>query len=882
MSSSVQLASFCRLCLSVIKDKVPVFTNGNILENLLHLIEIQINPDDEPGAVVCLDCVVTLEGFQQFKEQCHINDEFVKTISPKLPCSASSAEVPVGEEEEDREDLLEVEELEEEDRLELSEAEEVFQNIPQQSAKSNKNKTTAKSLKKVPDLQRAKLSIAMASTSKQQEKHKESPKNPSIDDLQVLAESYPDDFYFEKGPRSIYYTMVFHGERYNSALFTEHSTYWQCIHRRKYQCPAQVWVKNNDYKTFEQLHKHTHGQLPEKEGQAFTPYEALPQIFQMCKKIVLQKRRESVRKAASFEDKFQQFAAKLLEKEEDESESPLTVDDSDSDEEAEVVSRLRPKRKLKSNDRYVGRENQSTKRFLDPETNPKKQAIQQREPKRLQSGGRSKKRVVELRQCKKREQKIQETDEDELEDDTIVEEDLDLDKIEEECKALKIRKRAPLGPSLDEQLVLADSYPDYFFFEKAPRSVYFTLVYYGERFHSALFTEYYTYWQCRHRRKYKCPAQVRVTNDYKTFERRYEHNHPYLTVKEGQPFTPMEALPELFEGCRKVVLKNRAKLRKKLLEKHKFLQTVNLNSSAEQQVSNTESKEEVVEVVQDDNEEEVNGEYVEELIEAKSPLTVDDSDSDEEAEATTRYANEENRSLEPEAIEINGSKMREVDKREYKMREQEIQEMDEDELADNAIVEEYLDLDKIEEECKTLKIRKRAPLGPSLDEQLVLADSYPDYFFFEKFPRSMYFSLVYYGERYHSAVFTEYYTYWQCRQPRRYKCPAQVRVTNDYKTFERRYEHNHPDVPVKEGEAFTPMEALPKLFEVCRKMVLKYRAKRRKKVLEKHKFLQTAEQQDSNTKSIEEVIVAVKGDDEYDVYGEYVEELIEEVVEDSS
>lgn len=137
------------------------------------------------------------------------------------------------------------------------------------------------------------------------------------------------------------------------------------------------------------------------------------------------------------------------------------------------------------------------------------------------------------------------------------EQELDLEQIEQECDALNVPKRPSGGPTLEEMLVLQDSYPDYFFFEKGPRSIYFTLVYYGERFHSALFTERYTYWQCRHRRKYRCPAQVCVTNDYKTLERRYEHSHPELPDKEGQAFTPMEALPELFEACRKIVHKVR-------------------------------------------------------------------------------------------------------------------------------------------------------------------------------------------------------------------------------------------------------------------------------------------------------------------------------------
>lgn len=620
MSSPVRLASFCRLCLSKTKDKVPIFANGDMLDNLLHLIEIQIEQEEEPDAVVCYDCVVTLEGFHQFKEQCHVNDEFVRTVPPKLDCSASSAELGerVGDESEEDEDnqdeaFLREDKLEEDDHLELSEAEEVFQERPRRKVAAKKKKKVVKTPKKSPPRKPVTKQVSKASVSKKP--IKKEPTQPQstvkLDDLQVLADSYPDYFYFEKGARSIYYTIVFYGERYNSALFTERYTYWQCTHRRRFQCPAQV-VASNDYKSFERRYEHTHRQLADKEGQAFTPHEALPEIFQICKRIVLQKRAKNVRPKSSFEDKFQEFATDTkVENDDDdepdeadslvnESKESLTADD--SDDEDYVASRSRPKRQIKPNARYAAEGSLPKKRAVEPQSKPKKkQTIEKNKSKKQSADETSKSRVAV-----KREQEIKDMDTSDSEDHTEEEEEeeeeeLDLAKIEEECEALKVPKKPSSGPSLDEQLVLADSYPDYFFFEKGPRSIYFTLVYYGERYHSAMFTEHYTYWQCRHRRKYKCPAQVCVSNDYKMFERRYNHTHPDLPDKEGQAFTPTEALPELFEACRKVVLRKRAIRRKKLLDKYKFLKSID-SLKSEDPTSNIDDEIETVEVEEYDEE----------------------------------------------------------------------------------------------------------------------------------------------------------------------------------------------------------------------------------------------------------------------------------------
>lgn len=581
MSKPVRLASFCRLCLTKTKDKVPVFDEGNLLENLLALIEIQIDPDSEPDAVVCYDCVVTLEGFHQFKEQCHVNDEFVKTIPPKKDNFESFDEEEEDEEDDPELSIIDEDGFEEEDRLELSEEEEVFSELPApvKSSKSSGKNPKKAPLKKLVETEHAK---PKNKDNKIPVVRKKETSKASLDELQVLQESYPDFFYFEKGSRSIYYTLVFYGERYNSAIFSERTTYWQCIHRKKYTCPAQVRV-SNDYKTFERHYEHTHEQLREKEGQTFTPNEALPELFKVCKRIVEQKKLKfpSVKKE-TFESKFAEFAEESTSNdlEKNNSNPPAKrknaeVNSSDSDAESEVTSNVPSKRKIKAPanvqpKKRAGKNSETITPDTVPETNSTDDLIQ------ILSGEE--------------------------------EEELDLAQIEQECDALNVPKRPSYGPSLEDMQVLADSYPDYFFFEKGPRSVYFTLVYYGERFHSALFTERYTYWHCRHRRKYKCPAQVCVTNDYKTFERRYEHSHEALPDKEGQAFTPKEALPELFEACRKLVYKNRAKRRQKLLHKYQFLNSLN-DSSADQPSTDSVDvdQDDLIEVINDD-------EYIDGLI----------------------------------------------------------------------------------------------------------------------------------------------------------------------------------------------------------------------------------------------------------------------------
>lgn len=579
MSKPVRLASFCRLCLTKTKEKVPVFAEGSLLDGLLKLIEIEIDPDDESNAVVCYDCVVTLEGFHQFKEQCHVNDEFVKTIPPKADGDISSAEED--EEEGDGSAVEGEQDAEDEDHLELSEEEEVFHELPASKKSLRSKKTT--SPKKSPVSKTDKAAKGKKPKKIKPEEIKLS--KASLDEMQVLQESYPDFFYFEKGSRSVYYTMVYYGERYNSAQFSERTTYWQCTNRRRFSCPARVKV-TNDYKQFERHYEHTHEQVPEKNGQAFTPQEALPEIFKICKRIVDQKKinydlkldeiktEEEIKdekgevEGSTFESTFLKFANSRN--------KGAKKYSSDSDAESDSANDVRTK-KLKAQEKKRRADSES-----DTDTKSKKS------------------KTIEIHS--------EESDDDD---------ELDLDQIEQECDALNVPKRPSIGPSLDEMLVLADSYPDFFFFEKGPRSIYFTLVYYGERFHSALFTERYTYWQCRHRRKYKCPAQVAVTNDYKSFERRYEHTHPALPDKEGQAFTPAEALPELFAACRKIVRKNKAKRRQKLLHKYQFLNSINSSSeqpSADSVQLDQEEMIEVIDVVEDDESVTKDLEY-EELIE---------------------------------------------------------------------------------------------------------------------------------------------------------------------------------------------------------------------------------------------------------------------------
>uniref|UniRef100_A0A8D8B4Y3 (northern house mosquito) hypothetical protein n=1 Tax=Culex pipiens TaxID=7175 RepID=A0A8D8B4Y3_CULPI len=148
------LASFCRLCLTKTASKVPVFGGDQEnVTNLLALIELSINPETESDAVLCFDCVVTLETFLQYKDQCHVNDAFLKTLPPKDSAEDSEA----SEEEEDAVamecDILQVED----DGAESGDSELVEVVEPQKKAKSKVSPKPKKEIRKAKQLKVVKV-----------------------------------------------------------------------------------------------------------------------------------------------------------------------------------------------------------------------------------------------------------------------------------------------------------------------------------------------------------------------------------------------------------------------------------------------------------------------------------------------------------------------------------------------------------------------------------------------------------------------------------------------------------------------------------------------------------------------------------------------------
>lgn len=307
MTKPGRLASFCRLCLVKSNEsKVSLFEDqSGALLDLLKLIELDIDAKAEPNAVICYECVVTLEGFLQFKEQCHTNDEFLKTV-PAAPEGEeeddddveyleedSPAQVGLDDDEEEENDVVEVlhADSEPEEGLVTEESEIIA------SPKAKKAKVVAKSQEMKPSPQPHKRSDSVPKLDIEEidrqckehnikaNRHSEGPK---LDDLQVLKDSYPDYFYFEKGPRSQYFKLVFYGEKFHISNFTERYTYWVCVHRKKRRCPAQVCVRN-DYTDFERRYNHNHGQLKEKDDKAYTPHQALPELFKICREKVQHK-----------------------------------------------------------------------------------------------------------------------------------------------------------------------------------------------------------------------------------------------------------------------------------------------------------------------------------------------------------------------------------------------------------------------------------------------------------------------------------------------------------------------------------------------------------------------------------------------------------------
>ncbi|KAL1403964.1 hypothetical protein pipiens_005496 [Culex pipiens pipiens] len=267
------MASFCRLCLTKTSNKVPIFgqDEANVI-NLLLLIELDIDADNEPDAGVCFDCIVTLEGFYQFKEQCHTNDDFLKGLPTKDSADGSEDE---GTHYECLEDEPVVAKYESSDEEGLVKDYDLIEALSPVKSKDSLDEGK-------PDLAISNRTSWKRSAS--------SSTFTALDKLQVLRDSYPDFFHFERGKRSVYFTLVFYGERYNSAIYCDAYTVWQCANRRRFQCPAQVSA-TNDYTEFERRFEHTHGEVVEKEpSDRFTPKQALPEVFKLCRQNVMKRK----------------------------------------------------------------------------------------------------------------------------------------------------------------------------------------------------------------------------------------------------------------------------------------------------------------------------------------------------------------------------------------------------------------------------------------------------------------------------------------------------------------------------------------------------------------------------------------------------------------
>ncbi|XP_039451764.1 uncharacterized protein LOC120430716 [Culex pipiens pallens] len=327
MSPAKRLASFCRLCLIKAETRVAIFgqqEEANLL-NLLKLIDLDIDHEVEPEAVLCYDCIVTLEGFHQFKEQCHTNDEFLRTLPPRDSDEGSEEVSEVDEQEEpdylQEDDVARIVDSEEEGRVEDDDLYE--QPVPKKrglketptSAKRLKTseepldvrqsgrirKPTAKALaspirKTVPPRITQTKAAPLEAKPKRRKPEPIKIREPTADELHPLKDSYPDYFHFEKSPRSLYFTLVYYGERFNSAIYGASQTYWQCAYKRKFRCTAVVHV-SNDYTHFERRFEHTHGEQREKESELelFTPRQALPAVFRICwQKLMEKKARQQI------------------------------------------------------------------------------------------------------------------------------------------------------------------------------------------------------------------------------------------------------------------------------------------------------------------------------------------------------------------------------------------------------------------------------------------------------------------------------------------------------------------------------------------------------------------------------------------------------------
>lgn len=266
---------------------MPVFgqDESNIL-NLLTLIELDIDPDSEPDAGVCFDCIVTLEGFFQFKEQCHVNDDLIKSLPPE---KVDDSDGP------DEEEVVMPRAM---PTYESSEEEGLVKDFDEITAPS---KVTSGAYK--PGVKRAKSKVAKFRKSRSalqfdQDELEKISKGLSIaelDRVQVIQDSYPDYFHFERRARSVYFTLVYYGERYNSATYNDNYTLWQCANRRRFDCPARVYV-TNDYTEFERRFEHTHGEVIDNEqNDLYTPKQALPEVFKMCRQLIIRRKAKTRR-----------------------------------------------------------------------------------------------------------------------------------------------------------------------------------------------------------------------------------------------------------------------------------------------------------------------------------------------------------------------------------------------------------------------------------------------------------------------------------------------------------------------------------------------------------------------------------------------------------
>ncbi|XP_001844616.2 uncharacterized protein LOC6034276 [Culex quinquefasciatus] len=286
------MASFCRLCLTKTSNKVPIFgqDEANVI-NLLLLIELDIDADNEPDAGVCFDCIVTLEGFYQFKEQCHTNDDFLKGLPTRDSADGSEDEGTHYECLEDEPVVAKYESSDEEGLVKDYDLIEALSPVKSKDS-LDEGKPDVKRIKVEPTNPGRSRRPPVARDFEQDELEKigQQLNISALDKLQVLRDSYPDFFHFERGKRSVYFTLVFYGERYNSAIYCDAYTVWQCANRRRFQCPAQVSA-TNDYTEFERRFEHTHGEVVEKEpSDRFTPKQALPEVFKLCRQNVMKRK----------------------------------------------------------------------------------------------------------------------------------------------------------------------------------------------------------------------------------------------------------------------------------------------------------------------------------------------------------------------------------------------------------------------------------------------------------------------------------------------------------------------------------------------------------------------------------------------------------------